>query len=72
VLSDDEVRSVLVNVFGGITSCDAVATGIVETLTRLWSRPAVLDHIGADHEDLERGLVPAPGPSVTRRGRLIL
>ncbi len=72
VLSDDEVRSVLVNAFRGITSCDAVATGIVEALTRLWSRPAVLDQIGADHEDLERGLVPAPGPSVTRRGRLIL
>lgn len=43
-----------------------------EALTRLWSRPAVLDHIGAAHEDLERGLAPAPGPSVTRRGRLIL
>ena len=44
VLSDDEVRSVLVNVFGGITSCDAVATGIVEALTRLddASRPIVV------------------------------
>ena len=29
VLSDPSVRSVLVNVFGGITSCDAVANGIV-------------------------------------------
>jgi len=35
VLSDGQVRSVFVNVFGGITSCDAVATGIVEALTHL-------------------------------------
>ncbi|WP_221357085.1 ADP-forming succinate--CoA ligase subunit beta [Streptomyces beigongshangae] len=32
VLSDPAVRSVLVNVFGGITACDAVADGIVQAL----------------------------------------
>ncbi|MEU2280404.1 ADP-forming succinate--CoA ligase subunit beta [Streptomyces sp. NPDC013178] len=32
VLSDPAVRSVLVNVFGGITACDAVAEGIVRAL----------------------------------------
>ena len=32
VLSDPSVRCVLVNVFGGITSCDAVANGIVSTV----------------------------------------
>ncbi|WP_062644092.1 ADP-forming succinate--CoA ligase subunit beta [Streptomyces maremycinicus] len=32
VLSDPAVRSVLVNVFGGITACDAVADGIVRAL----------------------------------------
>ncbi|MGC4982775.1 ADP-forming succinate--CoA ligase subunit beta [Streptomyces sp. DT193] len=32
VLSDPGVRSVLVNVFGGITACDAVADGIVRAL----------------------------------------
>ena len=35
VLADAHVTSVFVNVFGGITSCDAVATGIVEALTHL-------------------------------------
>ena len=33
ILSDPAVKSVFVNVFGGITACDAVANGIV-------SRPA--------------------------------
>jgi succinyl-CoA synthetase beta subunit len=32
ILSDPSVRSVFVNVFGGITSCDAVANGIVQAL----------------------------------------
>ncbi|MEU0787413.1 ADP-forming succinate--CoA ligase subunit beta [Streptomyces sp. NPDC006173] len=32
VLSDPDVKAVLVNVFGGITACDAVADGIVRAL----------------------------------------
>ncbi|WP_326574723.1 ADP-forming succinate--CoA ligase subunit beta [Streptomyces sp. NBC_00481] len=32
ILSDPAVKSVLVNVFGGITACDAVADGIVRAL----------------------------------------
>lgn len=32
ILNDVQVKSVFVNVFGGITSCDAVATGIVKAL----------------------------------------
>jgi succinyl-CoA synthetase beta subunit len=33
ILSDPTVKSVFVNVFGGITACDAVADGIVQALT---------------------------------------
>ena len=32
ILGDSDVRSVFVNVFGGITACDAVANGIVQAL----------------------------------------
>jgi succinyl-CoA synthetase beta subunit len=38
VLSDPSVRTVLVNVFGGITSCDAVANGIVSAIGMLDGR----------------------------------
>ena len=38
VLSDPDVRSVFVNVFGGITSCDAVANGIVTAVGLLADR----------------------------------
>ncbi len=43
VLSDPSVRSVLVNVFGGITSCDAVANGIVSAIGMLASRGEQVD-----------------------------
>lgn len=35
ILGDPAVRSVFVNVFGGITACDAVANGIVQALEML-------------------------------------
>jgi succinyl-CoA synthetase beta subunit len=38
VLSDPAVKSVFVNVFGGITACDAVANGIVQALAMLADR----------------------------------
>ena len=44
VLSDPSVRSVLVNVFGGITSCDAVANGIVSALALLAERGEEVRH----------------------------
>jgi succinyl-CoA synthetase beta subunit len=44
VLSDPSVRSVLVNVFGGITSCDAVANGIVSAMALLAERGEPVRH----------------------------
>ncbi len=38
ILGDPDVRSVFVNVFGGITACDAVADGIVQALTMLGAK----------------------------------
>jgi succinyl-CoA synthetase beta subunit len=35
VLNDPEVQAVFVNVFGGITSCDAVANGVIQALELL-------------------------------------
>jgi len=43
VLSDPSVRCVLVNVFGGITSCDAVANGIVSAFGMLTERGDKVD-----------------------------
>jgi succinyl-CoA synthetase beta subunit len=43
VLSDPSVRSVFVNVFGGITACDAVANGIVSAFSMLAARGEHVD-----------------------------
>jgi succinyl-CoA synthetase beta subunit len=58
VLSDTSVRSVLVNVFGGITSCDAVANGIVSALGMLSSRGEQVAHpivVRLDGNNAEEG-----------------
>ncbi|MER7394905.1 ATP-grasp domain-containing protein [Streptomyces sp. NPDC000151] len=53
VLADPAVRSVLVNVFGGITACDAVAHGIVAALERVrLTKPLV---VRLDGNNAERG-----------------
>ncbi|MGV9731750.1 ADP-forming succinate--CoA ligase subunit beta [Streptomyces sp. DSM 41931] len=53
VLSDPAVKSVLVNVFGGITACDAVADGIVRALgTVRLTKPLV---VRLDGNNAERG-----------------
>jgi succinyl-CoA synthetase beta subunit len=44
VLSDPSVRSVLVNVFGGITACDEVANGIVSAIGLLAERGEPVTH----------------------------
>ncbi|RJL23641.1 ADP-forming succinate--CoA ligase subunit beta [Bailinhaonella thermotolerans] len=43
VLSDPDVKSVFVNVFGGITACDAVANGIVSAVKLLGERGETVD-----------------------------
>jgi succinyl-CoA synthetase beta subunit len=44
VLSDPAVKSVFVNVFGGITACDAVANGIVSAVALLKERGEEVNH----------------------------
>ncbi|MFJ8822839.1 ADP-forming succinate--CoA ligase subunit beta [Streptomyces sp. NPDC102467] len=53
ILSDPAVKSVLVNVFGGITACDAVADGIVKALDSVrLTKPLV---VRLDGNNAERG-----------------
>ncbi|PWV70283.1 succinyl-CoA synthetase beta subunit [Prauserella marina] len=68
ILGDPSVRSVFVNVFGGITACDAVATGIVEALRLLGdeaSKPLVVRLDGNNVEQGRQILAAAAHPLVT-------
>lgn len=68
VLGDEQVRSCFVNVFGGITACDAVAEGIVEALAILGEgadKPIVVRLDGNRVEEGRRILEDAANPLVT-------
>jgi len=68
ILTDPDVKSVFVNVFGGITSCDAVANGIVGALELLGdeaSKPLVVRLDGNNVEEGRRILLAAAHPLVT-------
>jgi succinyl-CoA synthetase beta subunit len=68
ILNDVQVKSVFVNVFGGITSCDAVANGIVGALEILGdkeSKPLVVRLDGNNVEEGRRILNEANHPMVT-------
>jgi succinyl-CoA synthetase beta subunit len=68
ILGDPQVKSVFVNVFGGITSCDAVANGIVQALEMIGdgaTKPLV---VRLDGNSVEKGreiLAAANHPLVT-------
>ena len=55
ILGDSDVKSVFVNVFGGITSCDAVATGIVQALEILGDKATKPIVVRLDGNNVEAG-----------------
>jgi succinyl-CoA synthetase beta subunit len=58
ILGDPAVRSVFVNVFGGITACDAVANGIVQAFALLGERGDEIRHplvVRLDGNNAEEG-----------------
>jgi succinyl-CoA synthetase beta subunit len=68
VLGDEQVKVVFVNVFGGITSCDAVANGIVGALDLLGdnaTKPLIVRLDGNNVEEGRRILRDAGHPLVT-------
>ena len=69
ILGDPAVRSVFVNVFGGITACDAVANGIVQALAILGdkaTKPLVVRLDGNNVLEGRRILNEANHPLVTQ------
>ncbi|SCK28220.1 ADP-forming succinate--CoA ligase subunit beta [Streptomyces sp. WMMB 322] len=62
ILGDPDVKSVFVNVFGGITACDAVANGIVQALELLKNKG----------EDVDKPLVVRLDGNNAELGRKIL
>ncbi|MDO5503953.1 MAG: ADP-forming succinate--CoA ligase subunit beta [Actinomycetia bacterium] len=68
ILGDEQVKAVFVNVFGGITACDAVANGIVGALKTLGdsaTKPLVVRLDGNNVDEGRRILAEFDHPLVT-------
>jgi succinyl-CoA synthetase beta subunit len=68
ILGDEQVRSVFVNVFGGITACDEVANGIVQALELLGASATKPLVVRLDGNNVEQGrhiLSAAAHPLIT-------
>jgi succinyl-CoA synthetase beta subunit len=60
ILSDGNVKVVLINIFGGITRCDEVARGILEALKKHKSKlPIVVRLVGTNDEEGRKLLAKA-------------
>ncbi len=55
ILGEKDVKSVFVNVFGGITACDAVANGIVQALNMLGNQATKPIVVRLDGNNVELG-----------------
>jgi succinyl-CoA synthetase beta subunit len=63
ITSNPDVKSVLINIFGGITRCDLVAEGIIDALGRLDVKvPIVVRLDGTNAEQGRKMLADAPHP----------
>ncbi len=65
ILSDDKVKAVLFNIFGGITRCDEVATGLIEAFAQIEPTvPFVVRLDGTNDAEGRRLLAEADLPNV--------
>jgi succinyl-CoA synthetase beta subunit len=65
IISDEKVRAVLFNIFGGITRCDEVAKGLIEAFGRVQPEvPFVVRLDGTNDEEGRRLLAEAELPNL--------
>jgi len=65
ITADPQVRSILFNIFGGITRCDEVARGILQALDRMGIElPIVVRLDGTNAEEGRRLLAEAAPPNL--------
>jgi succinyl-CoA synthetase beta subunit len=63
LLSDDKVKALLVNIFGGITRCDEVAEGLLTALDRLGATLPIVVRLDGTNEEQGRAIIAERAPS---------
>ena len=63
LLSDPKVKSLLVNIFGGITRCDEVAEGLLTALERLGTTLPIVVRLDGTNEKEGRAIIAERAPA---------
>jgi succinyl-CoA synthetase beta subunit len=65
ILSNERVRAVLVNIFGGIVRCDVIAEGIVQAVRQVGVSVPVIVRLEGTNADKARKILAASGLPIT-------
>ena len=63
LLSDDKVKALLVNIFGGITRCDEVAEGLLTALEHLGTTLPIVVRLDGTNEEEGRRIIAERAPA---------
>jgi len=64
ILSDENVKAVLINIFGGIVRCDRIANGIIEAVKELDLNVPVVVRLAGTNADIAKELLAGSGVSI--------
>ena len=64
ILSDPNVKAVLINIFGGIVRCDRVANGIIQAVSELGLRVPVVVRLEGTNAEMARELLANSGVDI--------
>lgn len=62
LLSDPKVKSLLINIFGGITRCDEVATGLLTAIDQLGTTLPIVVRLDGTNEEEGRAIIRERAP----------
>ncbi len=64
ILSDDKVKGILVNIFGGIMKCDVIATGVIEAAKQVGVTVPLVVRLEGTNVDKGRALLAESGLNI--------
>ncbi|MCW8826832.1 MAG: succinate--CoA ligase subunit beta, partial [Gammaproteobacteria bacterium] len=65
ILSDENVKAILVNIFGGIVRCDLIAEGIIAAVKEVDAKVPVVVRLEGTNVDLGRQMLADSGLDIT-------
>jgi succinyl-CoA synthetase beta subunit len=65
ILSNERVRAVLVNIFGGIVRCDIIADGVIKAVTKVGVKVPVVVRLEGTNAEAARDMLAKSGLTIT-------